>query len=77
MLASRPQGRQDSEGKCALAHHGALCLDGFPGFRRHVLEVLRPLIEEGASRYDLQSVLARSDAAGFAARLMTIRGSGR
>ena len=34
-------------GDVSLAHHGVRFLDAWPEFRRHVLEVLRRLLEEG------------------------------
>jgi predicted ATPase with chaperone activity len=36
-------------GDVSLAHHGVLCLDELPECRRHVLEVLRQLIETGVT----------------------------
>jgi magnesium chelatase family protein len=35
-------------GEVSRAHHGRLCLDARPECRRHVLEVLRQLLEDGS-----------------------------
>jgi magnesium chelatase family protein len=52
-------------GDVSLAYHSILLLDELPEFRRHVLEVLRQLLEEGITRIQFRGHY-RSGSAGRA-----------
>jgi magnesium chelatase family protein len=43
-------GQVPMPGEVSRAHHGILCLDALPECRRHVLEVLRQLLEESITQ---------------------------
>jgi magnesium chelatase family protein len=60
-------GPRPRPGEVSLAHHGVLFLDEMPEFSRHVLEVLRQPLEEGAVTI---ARVARTDV--FPARFMLV-----
>jgi magnesium chelatase family protein len=60
-------GSRPRPGEVSLAHHGVLFLDEMPEFSRHVLEVLRQPLEEGAVTI---ARVARTDV--FPARFMLV-----
>ena len=60
-------GQHPRPGEISLAHHGVLFLDEMPEFSRHVLEVLRQPVEEGAVR-----IARAARTAVFPARFMLI-----
>jgi magnesium chelatase family protein len=53
-------GQVPMPGDVSLAHHGMLCLDELPEFRRHVLEVLRQPLDNGVVTIACASVFASS-----------------